>query len=173
MSAKDKSHLSRFKEFMGTDKEVVIGTQNSFGTMVYFAEIRIYSIEIVEDLISLGCVENKSKLIEFPSQKILPKSLISHFIRGYFDGDGSISTNGVDNGYKISIIGTKSFLEHVKKYYGLNVKILKSNNIFELKFGGQGDIINFVDDIYQDASYKLKRKYKKSMLIRNKLSRLY
>jgi hypothetical protein len=40
------------------------------------------------DLTRLGAVKNKSLILEFP-QFITPK-LLSHFIRGYFDGDGCI-----------------------------------------------------------------------------------
>ncbi len=41
-----------------------------------------------EDLCKHGCVPNKSLILEFP--KTVPSDLIHHFIRGYFDGDGSV-----------------------------------------------------------------------------------
>lgn len=43
------------------------------------------------DLIRLGCVPNKSLILKFPSENIFSNpELIRHFIRGYFDGDGSV-----------------------------------------------------------------------------------
>ena len=47
----------------------------------------IYSKKICEDLVKLGCGQNKTLKCSFPE---IPDHLIRHFIRGYFDGDGSI-----------------------------------------------------------------------------------
>lgn len=43
---------------------------------------------MVQHLIQHGIVENKSYLLDKP---IISERLCSHWIRGYFDGDGSIS----------------------------------------------------------------------------------
>ena len=40
---------------------------------------------MAQSLIKLGCVPRKSLIITLPS---IPKNLMHHFIRGYFDGDG-------------------------------------------------------------------------------------
>src|SRR5690606_6778822 len=46
---------------------------------------------LCNSLISLGCGPRKSQLgMQFPN---LPKHLIHHFIRGFFDGDGCITVN--------------------------------------------------------------------------------
>lgn len=50
------------------------------------------SQKTVEDLKKLGCVENKSLILTFPTEEQVPKKYLHHFIRGYFDGDGSISS---------------------------------------------------------------------------------
>ena len=49
------------------------------------------SDQIVDDLIKLGCPPRKTFKITFPSEEIVPNNLINHFLRGYLDGDGSIS----------------------------------------------------------------------------------
>lgn len=46
------------------------------------------SVEMCTDLANLGCFRNKSLTCTFPT--FLDKSLIRHFIRGYFDGDGCV-----------------------------------------------------------------------------------
>lgn len=46
------------------------------------------SIDMCTDLTNLGCFRNKSLACTFPT--FLDKSLIRHFIRGYFDGDGCV-----------------------------------------------------------------------------------
>ena len=43
------------------------------------------------DLIKQGCIPNKSLVLTFPNKHQVPENLINHFIRGYFDGDGSIN----------------------------------------------------------------------------------
>ena len=49
------------------------------------------SPHLVETLISYGCTPRKSLTLKFPDFNIFKsQSLINHFIRGYFDGDGSV-----------------------------------------------------------------------------------
>ena len=56
-----------------------------------YSLLEICSPEIGEKLISYGCVPRKSNILKFPDISIFKsKNLIRHFIRGYFDGDGSV-----------------------------------------------------------------------------------
>lgn len=48
------------------------------------------SRELALDLKNKGCYQGKSLTLTFPSKDIVPEHLIRHFIRGYFDGDGSV-----------------------------------------------------------------------------------
>lgn len=52
--------------------------------------LNICSKKMSSDIANAGAVQNKSDLLEFPSEQIISKELIPHFIRGYFDGDGCI-----------------------------------------------------------------------------------
>lgn len=45
--------------------------------------------DLCEDLIALGCVPTKSRIMQFPN---VPPAYVSHFVRGLWDGDGSIFT---------------------------------------------------------------------------------
>lgn len=69
-------------------------------------EICFSSKEIYNDILLLGGKERKSLILEFPN---IPHEYISHFIRGYFDGDGSINKN--HTGY---FIGTFEFCNSIK-----------------------------------------------------------
>ena len=61
--------------------------------------VNVCNKKMCNDLFNLGIVSNKSLTLQFP--KNIPNSLIKHYLRGYFDGDGSISTNGTNrNGSK-------------------------------------------------------------------------
>ena len=84
------------------------------------------------DLIKQGCVPNKSLILTFPNKHQVPKNLINHFIRGYFDGDGSISY-GIQERYSVrkkqntkrlninaQFIGTKEMLTVINNCVNFN-----------------------------------------------------
>lgn len=64
-----------------------IGSRKRFGNAKTSYSIQIGSIEMCNDLRALGFTERKTKNL---SVKKVPKKYFSHFIRGYFDGDGNV-----------------------------------------------------------------------------------
>ena len=105
----------------------------------------INSIEFVNDLIKLGAIPNKSLILKFPTDEQVPSYLLNHFIRGYFDGDGSISYSEKRNRWIFQIIGTLEFLSKIKDifmYYGVSdCKLVMEKRsghkkIFYLTYGG-------------------------------------
>jgi intein/homing endonuclease len=50
--------------------------------------IRLSGQNLHHSLVKHGCAEKKSLVLQFPTN--ISSELISHFIRGYFDGDGCI-----------------------------------------------------------------------------------
>jgi len=77
--------------------------------------LQIGSIKMATDLLNCGCIPNKSLKLEFP--KFLSNDLISHFVRGYIDGDGCVFFKQ----YKkydtlfVSLLGTYQFLNSIKE----------------------------------------------------------
>ena len=67
---------------------------------------------MANDLINLGCIPNKSLILLPPKLK---DEFISHFIRGYFDGDGSIGK--YKNRYKITFLGTNDLLLWILNFF--------------------------------------------------------
>lgn len=56
-----------------------------------YSRIQISSKTLTADLLKLGCTPRKSLTLKFPNDGIFKSNdLIRHFIRGYFDGDGSV-----------------------------------------------------------------------------------
>ena len=91
---------SHYIEFTSTDRESIqkiktaMHSQHSIGEREYNNpnwkigyRLQIGSKEMFRDLSNLGFQPNKSKVVRMPT---IPKRFLSHFIRGYFDGDGSI-----------------------------------------------------------------------------------
>ncbi len=81
----DKDLLLKIKELICPEHKISIRERDKHWKPAY--RIQIGSKEIYNDLISLGLTEKKSKKIKFP---LVPKKMLAHFIRGYFDGDGSV-----------------------------------------------------------------------------------
>lgn len=91
MTLHEKEPLELFKKCIQTDKPIgEYVTKQGFNAGAIAYNLAISSEKIFNDLIKHGCVENKTFKLEFP--KSLPKLLIPHFIRGFFDGDGTVYT---------------------------------------------------------------------------------
>jgi len=84
-----------------------------------YSKMIICSKKMVQDLINLGCVPNKSLILQFPNNQQVPKHLLRHFIRGYFDGDGCATIGQVKENYRkfitCSFTSTKMFIEKLNE----------------------------------------------------------
>lgn len=120
---------------------------------------------ISQRLVELGCGKAKTHNLTFPIEEQVPSYLIRHFVRGYFDGDGSISKGKIS---KVDIIGTTTFLEPLQdilfKELSFNKTVLnqrhkeRDNNIRSLQICGNKQCIKFRDWLYEDATIYLERK---------------
>lgn len=171
VSLKDKEILDKINAHMKSNYKIKTIKTNS-NTIACRLDITVK--DIVDDLIELGIKPKKSKTLEWP--KFLPEEYIWHFIRGYYDGDGSIMTGkGYTNktGYsklqlRTSVLGTKNMLENIKKYfnskhpeYDPKVQDQSKNGFYRLEISGTKSAVALCDLIYKDAdeNIMLKRKY--------------
>lgn len=83
LAYKDKYILESFQGFLGSNSPIRIQTKKD----KQYATLNVFSKTLIEDLILLGGKQNKSLDIDFPN---VPAEYLADFIRGYFDGDGSI-----------------------------------------------------------------------------------
>lgn len=159
----DFEHLLKFKEFMNATNDI----QYKESANAY--RICIYSKELVNDLINLGCIPNKSLILKFPTKEQVPENLIHHFMRGYFDGDGCLSTT--HNQKSFSVIGTFEFLNKYEEYLLQGINKNKPNkrlhdprhneNTYSIKYVGNIQCKKIFDFLYKDATVYLNRKYDK------------
>lgn len=96
--------------------------QKSNGKKKYI--LNICSKKLSEDLESLGATPNKSLTLTFP--EAIPKNLMNHFIRGYFDGDGCIW----DGKPKRMITKDKTKASGFRERLVHNVKFTFTGNIY-------------------------------------------
>jgi len=166
LAIKDKEHLDKYKSSLGF-KGPVNDNQIKSGLFkgLWHSRVFITSQQLVNDLSKYGCVPRKSLTLKFPK---IDKILISHFIRGYFDGDGSVFISNEKhwrNGNIFPVIhyrftGTKEFLIEIDKQINLNGKITQSkgNKCYNLAYKRNKKLISFYNYLYKDATIFLERK---------------
>ena len=107
-------------------------------------------------------------ILTFPQTELVPKELLKHFIRGYFEGDGCISVSKEKKYTRVNIIGTKEFLDGLNNYLKSEVGIFtgsfsqkKGNKAFALQFGGYREVEKFYQHFYKNCNIFLDRKLEK------------
>ena len=119
---------------------------------------------LVDQLVRLGCPPNKSLILRFPETDIVPEKILHHFVRGYFDGDGSISAKSRYAGFTSTDIFLNELGRRVLTPLGINFNIYyryKNTNSASLMIGQKKSIEKLFYYMYHDASLFLKRKHKK------------
>lgn len=129
--------------------------------------LTIANKHISKRLVELGCGKAKTSSILFPSLEQVPNILIHHFVRGYFDGDGSLSKG---KSHKVDIISTPEFLltlqQLINRELGINITKLNwsgsyiNANVCSLQIGGRLQCTRFMEWLYKDSTIYLERKRK-------------
>lgn len=167
----DYNHIQNFKSFL--ESEHVIGKKSKTinGKTYISYRLGITNKKLKQDLIRHGCVPNKTKILRFPT---LEKELVKHFIRGYVDGDGCITSHCTSK-VSLEILGTKEFLIEILKFYNLEtdkyIYSFKHSDINRLILTGI-KAFNVIKDLYDNSNIYLDRKFnlynKFAPLFRNK-----
>jgi hypothetical protein len=154
----DKQHLEKFYTFLKCNREVK--------TDSFRCRASASSKKLVNDLVELGCIQKKSFVITFPKLSVM---LMHHFIRGYFDGDGTITKgNKLDIKYSsVSICsGSKEFIQELVNMFNIHTNSKckqvghksKSANVYIVTF--KNNLCKkFLNWIYKDATIYMDRKY--------------
>lgn len=166
LSEKDKDHLEKFKKSIEATNPILIYKRNSKTPGEPLARILLTSQKTVNDLIDKGCVKQKSLILKPP--KNIPNELIHHFIRGFFDGDGSIvkaknksmrKTDGFL--YNINITTTYEMANWIQNIVNMGYvyKEKRHDKTYYYSLGGHRQVINFYHFLYKDATIWMDRKY--------------
>lgn len=152
-----------YLEFNSTDKSLISSTRSLLGSSHAISKrvrrkdrwkqvyrLQIGSKEMFEDLLQLGMTLAKSKTLAFPK---VPRKYLTDFIRGYFDGDGTVYFRehyAKDRGKKRWVFqsrftsGSAGFLKVLhKNLAGYGVKggfIYKKERGYELVFSHRDSI---------------------------------
>ncbi len=146
---------------------MIITARESFG-------VDITSAKLCTDLVNLGIGYNKSHAeLHIPN---MDKSLIPHFIRGYFDGDGSFVASVKKSNNRpnltirmcMSIIAKKpSILNEFIKYFSeehnlqVNLNYLKRDDAYRFTTSSKKVCRAIYHILYDNANFYLSRKFSK------------
>ena len=169
-------HVSKFTNFLKFEGGMNISTSHQFGSketiakdghLIQMCSTVITNRHLWNALNEKGCVPNKSLILTFPNESIFKdKSLIRHFIRGYFDGDGTLgkyqhSKSNSTREASLMFVGTESFLIDLQKYIGKGYLMQKTNCgplTYRLSYS-TSKAEKVAEYMYKDSSIYLERKY--------------
>lgn len=173
----DKDHLKLFNKSINGNVPIDSRKRVSYfdaNQINHTAFIRLYSCEMVKDLMSYGIIQNKSTTINFI---YLEDKYMSHFIRGYFDGNGSVCIDStLRKTFECNFTcGSKKFIEGLRTYLylvGINSYIThERENVYRLYIKGIENVNNFLNYIYKNSDiYYLPRKYQKACSLYRKFN---
>lgn len=113
------------------------------------------------DLHRLGCPRKKTFTTRFPSSEEVPPDLLQHYIRGVFDGDGSLFHT--TNGWHICIAGTADLLDPMRHFIHAHTDIMfgiyAQGKVYVMKVGGNRQVGTILEWLYRDATIYMDRKY--------------
>ena len=162
----DLDHLKKFRDFIGGNIKIQEKNISLNNKSFKAYRVGVSRKKIANDLINLGCFQNKSLILKFPTFEQVPENLIHHFMRGYFDGDGSIRFS--QGQLTFSVLGTKEFLDVYDTFLlRLGMKKCKYSmcgKAYELRHGGNIQVKKIFNFIYNNATIYLERKYIKFKL---------
>lgn len=163
----DYSHIEKLQMFFKTNHPIYskIKYNKLYDKQYKGYRLFITNKKIKDSLINLGCVQRKSNILSFPDENMVPINLLSHFVRGYFDGDGHVGfrENKSSISANVEILGSKMFLIGLINWTGFNDINIHGFNHSQSTYrilvrGNKAKEI--LDKIYKDASIYLERKYK-------------
>jgi intein/homing endonuclease len=152
-SQKDREILEKIKAELGSNQPL---TQNKrTGVFMLNISSKIMKMDLME---IHGIMPNKSKVVKFPH---VPKEYLSHFIRGYFDGDGCIYKDR----HFINIVGgSLDFMESLVEIFsnqGLGPILKSFGKHYRVYISGFHNIKNFANWIYHEKEIYLRRKFER------------
>ena len=183
ISQKDPEILLKVLTLMECNAKLIYSKERRYGSTVAGAlyTLNLSSDVIYHDLVSLGVTPNKSLTMMFPE---VPQEFVSHFIRGCWDGDGTVHVpkDGDRNkAYAGIVSGSLDFMTgmvqrlsdvDIKRRSGRHFKgsyrhrlqpldIYENHGSYHIMAKGRDNLTNLFHYLYDgvDSSMRLERKY--------------
>jgi hypothetical protein len=162
----DIAQVENFRDFLGSNHSIGINT-DKYSRCTFGVKIPDNMAESLLD--KFGITPRKSLTYMYPPD-LSKSSYFSHFLRGYFDGDGCIcesfsnSNSNLATLY-VTIIGSKTFIEQLSQDISnlipeVSFTIQEKDATKTIKFCTNSSF-KILDYMYKDAEVYLYRKYEK------------
>ena len=181
LCADDIEHLEKFKKDINATYPIKIYNPSETGySKKQYCRIIISDLTMYLSVQKYGLVEHKSNILQPPNKKDI-KKYERHFIRGFFDGNGSITFTNTSlhkNAYQFKIISTNEFLDFIKEWIESNtfIKIKKyykrkeEQIVSSIEIAGNYQVKEILDLLYKDSTVYLERKYNRYINLCNLLN---
>lgn len=160
----DINHLEKFKSCLGSNHTIGENT-----TKYNRCSFEFTHIEMCEDLkYNFNIIPNKTFKYEMPSS--IPSNMLRHYIRGYFDGDGSICESFSNKNSRTATLyatvssGSEDFSRKLFTFFQDRLKLggqlqeFSDSIKFQIKFN-TNDARKLLNYMYEDSNIYLDRKY--------------
>ncbi len=158
LNKKDKCLLNDIRKLFNTEKPLYKGKDNCL-------KFTLFSDKLFDTMVSFGIHERKSLTLNLTSN--IPNEYILDFLRGYYDGDGSITGKQCAD-ITLALTGSKLFANQIESLYkkiGYNVNVYgfsagKKNTLYTIKKCGKTGL-EILAKMYSNGGLFLPRKYEK------------
>lgn len=160
LTLKEEDHylIEKLKADINTDTNIYIDKYNR-------STLRVWSKKMFNDLAKHGIVPNKTGKETIP--ETVPTHLLHHFIRGFFDGDGTIFKRKNRARHKGTIgfcCQNEQFIINLSKVFKDNCNFVLNyhphkNNVYEIKTESFRKCSSIVKYMYNNATIAMLRKY--------------
>jgi len=171
----DQDHVKKFKHAIKATNPVELRSdkvkyKNGQTGIQHTAKLRISDVKMSKDLQKLGCFINKTHKLSFPTENQVPDRLVKHFMRGYFDGDGSVwqCESSRSKKFGASLTSTNEFILKFKKKLNKltnseigQISFHKNSNFSILSFSSVDSFNILRDFFYKDSEVHMERKFSK------------
>ena len=179
VSVKDIDIIEKFKSFLKYTGPIYRQNGRIKKRRKIYLQVAVVptSYRIVDKLNEYGIVPNKSLTVKFP--EIIAnsdESLIRAFIRGVFEGDGSLLQDW-NKSIVFQIVGTREICFKVQHYLIRFLMVaktklthnIKDSNHYALRYRGKTQVLNIMGWLYYNAGKDvLNRKFDKYLALRGK-----
>lgn len=182
-TTKDINQLIMLKKALNSDSIIKTKTvNNNYAKEKSISTLTINSTYLCKTLEAHG-MSKKETRTDIPK---MPKTLIRHFIRGYFDGDGCLSIyeqhvcKYTINRQEFSLTGNEPLLLKIQSIFEENTNVSKNIQIknykrtkkaVSLRYGGKVSVQAIFEYLYKNATVYNENKYNKFIEFSSKQSK--
>jgi len=159
LASRDIKHLEKFRSAVAPENPILYQYNEDLNET---RRIIINSHKLCADLVDKGCIPNKTLSLTFPDSLILPDELTRHFIRGFFDGDGSFCYVGEWDSPRLSFCGTRNMIDTIYDIFDLNYAKTFYRKVWYITVSDRDIIASIIKYMYNDSNIYLNRKKQKT-----------